>query len=216
MDTHSADAVPAVLSDLIAAGLVSHEMIGDPARLAAEAPVLRELCARVGGTVYRMGRFHYAFRAGAGDLDGQLGALAPGDWAGALEGALQNALGTETVWVNAASLMAGEPEMLDQTLLLLRAHDAAVSGGLAAASPGVRAVVDARYATEIARLTAGAGPGSELDARLSAIEARQAEVLARIEAVAEQAADFEKRLCLTLAEFLAQIEPQMAAARAAR
>ena len=40
MNCHAADAAPAALADPIAAGLVSHEVIGDPARLGAEAETL--------------------------------------------------------------------------------------------------------------------------------------------------------------------------------
>ncbi len=161
MDTQIPDATPAVLADLIAAGLVSHEMIGDPARLAGEAAALRALCALVGGTVYRLGAFHYAFRAGPGDLDGRLAGLAPGDWTAALETALQAVLGADAAWLNPAGLLGGEDPALDQPLLLLRARETAVAEGLAAAPAGVRAIVDAAYAAETARLIAGAAPGSE-------------------------------------------------------
>lgn len=221
MDMQTTDAGPAVLNDLVAAGLVNHEMIADPARLAGEDAALRALCALVSGTIYRLGAFHYAFRAGADDLGGRLGALPTGDWAGALQAALEAALGAECAWVNATGLLGGEGAGLDQPLLLLlQARETAVAAGLAAAPPGVRAVVDARYAVEAARLTAGGAPGSELDRRLEAIEARQAEilavvlareaamadVLARLDTLANRPAEFETRLGLTLAEFLAQLE----------
>jgi hypothetical protein len=52
-----------VLTDLTAAGLVSHEMIGDPDQLGSEAEALRVLCAQIGGPVWRLDPFHYAFRA---------------------------------------------------------------------------------------------------------------------------------------------------------
>ena len=71
------DSGPAVLADLIAAGLVSHEMIGDPAALASEAEALQTLCAQVLGPVWRLDPFHYAFRARPEDLGGQLAAIAP-------------------------------------------------------------------------------------------------------------------------------------------
>ena len=72
MDTQSPPSVPPsvppALADLIAAGLVSHEMIGDPALLGPEAAALRVLCAQVGGPVWRLDPFHYAFRARPEDL----------------------------------------------------------------------------------------------------------------------------------------------------
>ena len=40
MSCHASDTAPTALTDLIAAGLVSHEVIGDPARLGAEAETL--------------------------------------------------------------------------------------------------------------------------------------------------------------------------------
>ena len=43
VNCHAPDTAPAALTDLIAAGLVSHEVIGDPARLGAEAETLRAL-----------------------------------------------------------------------------------------------------------------------------------------------------------------------------
>ena len=57
-----AGAGPAALADLVAAGLVSHEMIGDPARLGGEAAALRLLCAHVSGSIWRIEPYHYAFR----------------------------------------------------------------------------------------------------------------------------------------------------------
>ena len=70
MDIPSPNSAPAALADLIAAGLVSHEMIGDPGRLAGEAEALRTLCGLVSGAVWRIEPFHYAFRVGPGDLGG--------------------------------------------------------------------------------------------------------------------------------------------------
>lgn len=208
MDTLSPEALPAVLSDLIAAGLVTHELIGDPARLAGETATLGTICGLVGGTIYRLGAFHYAFRVGAEDLDGQMAGLAPGARTAALEAALQAALGADAVWLNPTAALAGGEAALDQPLMLLRAQEAAVSGALASASPGLRAVIDARYATDTARLTAGAAPGSEIAARLDAIEARQADILGRLEAREAEGAAFEERLGLTIAEFLARLEAQ--------
>ena len=62
LDIPSPDSAPAALADLIAAGLVSHEMIGDPSRLGGEAEALRTLCGLVSGSVWRIEPFHYAFR----------------------------------------------------------------------------------------------------------------------------------------------------------
>ena len=94
MDIPSPESAPAALADLIAAGLVSHEMIGDPGRLAGEAEALGTLCGLVSGSVWRIEPFHYAFRVGPGDLGGAVDAQAS-----ALEGALQAALGADAVWV---------------------------------------------------------------------------------------------------------------------
>ena len=183
MDCHAPDAAPAALDDLIAAGLVSHEVIGDPGRLGAEAETLRTLCGLVGGPVWRVDAFHYAFRAQPGDLGGRLADAAPEDWTAALEAALQAALGADAIWVSPADIVA-EAADLEAPLLFLRAQAAAVEGaiaqGPAAPPPGVQAIVSARYAAEVARLTAGAAPGGALDARLAAIEAG----LARLEASA--------------------------------
>jgi hypothetical protein len=211
MDAQIPDATPAVLADLIAAGLVSHEMIGDPARLAGEAAALRALCALVGGTVYRLGAFHYAFRAGPGDLDGRLAGLARGDWTAVLETALQAVLGADAAWLNPAGLLGGGDPALDLPLLLLRAHETAVAAGLAAAPAGVRAVVDAAYAAETARLIAGAAPGSDLAARLAAIEARQADLADQLLAREAAEAVANARLSEALAGLAERIE-----ARAAR
>lgn len=259
MEPQPQDAAPTVLGELIAAGLVSHEMIGDPGRLGGETAALHALCGLVAGPVYRIDAYHYAFRAGPGDLGGRLGALAPGDWTAALEAALAEALGAEAVWLNPTDLMA-EDAALSPPLMLLRAQGAAAGGALEAAGPGVLAVVNARYAAEVARLTAAAAgeDGGALADRLAAIEARQAAILDRLEArdaargtetaalarlsetlavalqrldaqaevlhghiaredrvagrLAEIAAlpaasgDFEERLGLTLAEFLARLE----------
>ena len=106
MDIPSPDSAPAALADLIAAGLVSHEMIGDPAGSAGEAEALRALCGLVAGPVWRIEPFHYAFRCPGrsrrrlGGASGRLDAQAA-----ALEGALQAALGPEAVWVNATDLV---------------------------------------------------------------------------------------------------------------
>lgn len=195
---------PAALAELIAAGLVSHELIGDPAQLEAETPTLATICGLVAGPVYRLDRFHYAFHAGPEDLDGRLGTTPPEDWTEALAAALRAAFGPDAVWLTPTD---GLPEAeedegrLDQPLLLLRAEARAVKEALADA-PELRAVIQARHATEAARLTARlttdlagdlasdfasdfgadltsglAGEETPLARRLAAIERRQAEIL---------------------------------------
>jgi hypothetical protein len=172
---------PAALSDLIAAGLVSHEMIGDPAKLGGEAGCLRALCALINGPVYRIEAYHYAFRAGRGDLDGRLATLAPGEWTEAIETALCASLGEDAVWLNATDLLPEADAALALPILLLRAQDAAISGALEGAGPEFQAVVNARYAAECARLTmdrvASDGAGEGLASRLVTIEDRQREIL---------------------------------------
>ena len=186
MDVHAPDTTPAALNDLIAAGLVSHEVIGDPGHLGAEAETLRVLCGLIGGPVWRIDSFHYAFRAQPGDLGGRLGDAPPAAWAAALETALQAELGPEAIWVSPSDLVSepvsGAAADLDQPLLLLRAQAGAVAGALEAAPPGTQAVVQACYAAEVARLTAGAKAGGALDRRLQAIEARQERMLAMLAA----------------------------------
>lgn len=182
MDPQASEAAPAVLADLIAAGLVSHEMIGDPARLGGETACLRALCARVSGPVYRIDAYHYAFRAVPGDLDGALERMAPGDWTAAIEAALTGTLGADAVWLNATDLLPEAAAALARPLLLLRAQDTAVTGALEEADPGLQAVINARYAAECARLTADTDAGAPLAARLQAIEARQADILEHLSA----------------------------------
>ena len=106
MDTQASDAATGVLSNLVAADLVTHEMIGDPSRLEGEAACLRALCSVVGGSVYRLDPFHYAFRAGPLDLGGRLGDAGPGDWAAELEAALQEILGPDALWISATPARA--------------------------------------------------------------------------------------------------------------
>lgn len=184
MEPEASEATPTVFADLIAAGLVSHEMIGDPARLGGESACLRALCALVAGPVYRIDAYHYAFRAEPGDLEGNLGKLAPGEWTGAIEAALSERLGEDAVWINATDLLPEADAALAQPILLLRAQDAAITGALETASPELQAVINARYAAECARLTmdraAEAGAGGALAERLSRIEAQQAELLERL------------------------------------
>ena len=178
MDSHAADSAPAALTDLIAAGLVSHEVIGDPSRLGAEAATLQVICRLIAGPVWRIGGFHYAFRAQPGDLGGRLAETSPADWTAALETALQAELGADAVWTSPVDILAAAEADLDQPLLLLRAQADAVSRALDAAPAGIQAVVHAGYAVEVARLTAGADAGGALDRRLEAIEARQDRILA--------------------------------------
>jgi hypothetical protein len=179
LDTAAPESAPTALADLIAAGLVSHEMIGDPARL-GEAEGLRALCGLVAGPVWRIEPYHYAFRAGPGDLEGRLAGLPPEAWAAALEAALQAALG-EAAWVNATDLVGAVP---DAPVLLLRAQAEAVAGALEPAGPELSAVIGARFAAAAARLAAG--DEGALAERLAAIEARQAAILAAVEAQAAQ------------------------------
>ena len=164
------DETPAVLADLIAAGLVSHEMIGDPDRLGGETAALKALCAIVTGPVWRIGAYHYAFRAGARDLGGRLGAMSPGDWTGAITAALTESLGPDAVWLNPTDLLPEAGAALEQPLLFLRAQAAAVADGLSAAGPEVAAVISAGYAAEVARLSTGTR--SPLAAHVEALGAR--------------------------------------------
>lgn len=194
VETSAAASAPAALADLIAARLVSHEMIGDPARLGSEAAALRVLCGLIAGPVWRIEPFHYAFRAGPGDfgdLGGALGAEPPAARAAALEAALQAALGADAVWVSATDLAEEDAGPLEQPLVVLRAQAEALADALAVAAPGLQAVVNAKVAVETARLTAESitgAPGGALVARLEAIEARQAEIAAALAAQAEATA----------------------------
>lgn len=221
MKCHAADSAPAALADLIAAGLVSHEVIGDPARLGAEAETLRLLCGLIAGPVWRIDAFHYAFRAQPADLAGRLAALAPEDWTAALEAALQAELGPEAVWVSPVDILAGGDADLDQPLLLLRAQAAAIAGALEAAPAGLQAIINARYAGEVARLTAATEAGRGLDARLAAIEAGQERILGLIAApppgeaaLARLEAGVTATLNAVLEEVLRRLDGQEALLRA--
>ena len=97
--------------------------------------------------------------------------------------------------------------------MILRGQGAAVAGALEAAGPGLQAVVNARFAVDCARLAAGAEPGAALDARLTALEAGQAEMLAALEAQAATGAALT-RLTETLAELLQRLDAQAAALHA--
>jgi hypothetical protein len=237
VDTQASDAATGVLSNLVAADLVTHEMIGDPSRLESEAACLRALCSVVGGSVYRLDPFHYAFRAGPLDLGGRLGDAGPGDWAAELEAALQGILGADALWISATPpaprLVRAEEDGDAGTrapVAYLRAF-AGAAGGLEPPEPGLRAVIDARYAAEIARLTAGAAPGEALDGRLSGLEARldamaqsMVSILARLEASETRlerllerdgGAAFQDNVGLALAEFLSRLERNAETGRAA-
>jgi hypothetical protein len=195
LDIPSPDSAPAALADLIAAGLVSHEMIGDPGRL-GETEALRTLCGLVAGPIWRIEPFHYAFRVAPGDLGGACDGTGAEARAAALEAALQGALGADAVWVNATDLVpaaagAAAPAaaaLPEAPLLLLRAQAEAVAEALAPAGPEVQAVIGARYAVAAARLAAGvAGEGEALADRLAAIEACQATILAALAAATARA-----------------------------
>lgn len=190
---------PAALRDLIAARLVSHEAIGDPARLGAEAAALRALCGLVAGPVYRLEPFHYAFMLRPGDPDGA-----------ALDAGLADALGAEALWVGETALLpaeaaddlaadpaagpAAEPDagaatLSEAGLLVLRVQDAATGGAIAAADPALRAVVDARTAVEAARRAADlaaalgleAAAATAADAATGALDRRIAALETRLE-----------------------------------
>jgi hypothetical protein len=188
----------AVLADLIAAGLVSHEMIGDPGRLDGETEALRLLCRLVAGPVWRIEPYHYAFRADPGS---------PETAAAALEAALRAELGEGAVWVSATE--RPEATDLDQPLLLLRAQGAAVEGALEAAGAELQAVIGARFAAAAARIAAGAEGGALAD-RLAAIEARQAAILAAVEAGQSRQPEAEAlgRLAAALAQVLERLDAQ--------
>ena len=128
MDTQSLPSAPPALTDLTAAGLVSHEMIGDPAQLGSEAEALRVLCAQIGGPVWRLDPFHYAFRARP-DLGGRLAEIAPEGWTAALEAALRAELGADAVWISSADSPPAAAGLPDLPLLLLRAQAEAVAAG---------------------------------------------------------------------------------------
>ncbi|HVH01700.1 MAG TPA: hypothetical protein VM891_01875, partial [Amaricoccus sp.] len=190
MDIPSPDSAPAALADLIAAGLVSHEMIGDPGRLGGEAEALRSLCALVAGPVWRLEPFHYAFRIAQGDLGGACDDAGADGRATALEAALQGALGGDAVWVNAADLVpaaagpgAGSVSgsaagpLPDAPLLLLRARAEATREALAVVEGEVQAVIGARFAVAAARLAAEGAATAVTEARAEARAEAHAEAL---------------------------------------
>ena len=160
MDTRSpesaaesaAAAGPAALADLIAAGLVSHEMIGDPGRLGGEAEALRLLCGLVAGPVWRIEPYHYAFRAGPDRRRPRR----PGG--AALEAALQAELGADAVWVSATE----RPEASRPRPAAPGAARAGRggAGALAAAGPELQAVIGARFAAARRPADVGRGRGA--------------------------------------------------------
>jgi len=174
---------PAVLRDLIAARLVTHEAIGDPARLGPEPAALRALCGLVAGPVYRLEPFHYAFAARETDLGGALAGRAPGERTAALGAALAAALGPEAVWLGAIDLATEAPETAPET--------AALDRRLAAIEARLEALLDAQ-----SEIRAAVAPGREI--QLLEIQAREIQ--------AREARGFEARLGLALAEFLARLE----------
>ena len=167
MDTQSPDAAP-VLADLIAAGprQPRDDRRSRPARPRGRGAARALRPGRRAGLAHRPVPLRLPRRRRAISAAGSRGSR-PADWTAALEAALQAALGADAVWLNATDLLPGAGAALDQPLLLLRAHGAAVAAGLEAAAPGLQAVINARFAADCARLAAGAEPGGALDARLA-------------------------------------------------
>lgn len=204
---------PAALSDLVAARLVSHELICDPAQLGSETATLRSLCTLISGPIYRLDPFHYAFRAAPRDLGGRLGDLEPEDWTGAVEAAVRAELGADAVWLNATDPLEAETAALDQPLLLLRAQGAAVAEGLETVGPDLQAVINARYAARCARLTASEEAGTALARRLALIEVRQEEIVDML-AVHAEGDPLLARLSETLAALIQRLDAQTEVLRA--
>jgi hypothetical protein len=213
------EAPPAVLANLVAAGLVSHELIGDPARFADETAALTALCAKVSGAVYRLGPFHYAFRLGAQDLDGLLGSREPDAWGAAIEAAFASEFGPEAVWVSGTDLVTDLQAGLEaRQVLFLKAAGEATAAALVEV-PGLKAVINARFAALAAETTAAltaeavertaAAAGAEsiaLARRLDALAARFETLEAGLRTTAREAAEAataaEKRLTAALEERL--------------
>ena len=141
------DSAPAVLADLIAAGLVSHEMIGDPARLGGEAEALRLLCGLVAGPVWRIEPFHYAFRAAPGDLGGALGG-GRGLGRGARGGAAGRARARRGLGERDRPRARGDGAARPAAAPPARARRGGARGALEAAGPGLQAVINARFAVD--------------------------------------------------------------------
>lgn len=193
---------PKILENLVAAGLVSHEMIGDPARLGPETEVLAALCARIAGPVYRLGAFHYAFRIEGSDLDGGLAGLAPGDWARALEAALAADLGEASVWVSSAELAAGAEAALDATEILFLEAGGGATGAALTEAPELRAVIHAGLAARGAEIAARATAAAVTASMTASMTEARAEALradgAMATAVAERIAALETGLAARL------------------
>jgi hypothetical protein len=236
VNTTPSESEPTILGNLVASGLVNHELIGDPARLPGETAILRALCRHVAGPVYRIAPFHYAFGAAPGDLEGKLADLPQSDWAEAIEALLVAEFGAEAAWVSSTDLLPQEDSPLPEApVLMLRAWGMAATEGIRAAGPELHAVINARFAAQAATVLAAQSvekiePAlAALDARLAALEATLetrldaglagltatleaglADLGRRLEAhgASETAARMahEELLGLTLAEFLARLE----------
>lgn len=197
------DPTPALLANLAAAGLVSHELIGDPARFGNETAVLEALCAKVSGAVYRLGPFHYAFRLGARDVDGLLGSsrgepfgerepntcepgtCEPAAWGAALEAAFAAEFGAEAAWVSPADLVhaAGDEVGLDaRQVLFLKAAGEAAAATLTEA-PDLVAVINARFAALAAETTAALSVEA-VERAAAAAEAERGTLAGRLDALA--------------------------------
>ncbi|MBB5224418.1 hypothetical protein HNP73_004388 [Amaricoccus macauensis] len=211
---------PAALADLVAAGLVSHEMIGDPVRLGArlgagaEAATLRRLCAHVSGSIWRIEPYHYAFRLEAAAAAG----TDPEAAGAALEARLADEFGPDAAWVNATDLIddaeagAGEATTtrkpaadmavdLDAPLLLLRASAGAVADGLDFAGPGVQAVVSASFAARAAHIAAAHIAADRRAAdRMAGESAADADLVLRFAALEAGQARIEAALAANRAE----------------
>ena len=230
---------PRALADLVAEGRVTHEMICDPGALGAEAPALNRLCALVGGEIYRIGPFHYAFRAEASDMEGALGLLPFDDWTGMIEAALRAELGAEAVWLYATDLLAdalaleAAPQARAEAAPGAEAAPAEAGDG-PEASPGAAALRLGALEARLAGIESGLGAllarVETLLARLDAGETRDdllgehlaehltlrlgATLGARHAERAGAEAAFEETIGLALAEFLARIERASAEPRA--
>jgi hypothetical protein len=213
VDTVVSDTAPKILENLVAAGLVTHELIGDPARLSGESAALAALCARVSGAVYRLGAFHYAFRLEAGDLGGALAGADPGGWGEALAADLAADLGEEAVWVTAADLVADvEADLDSRQVTFLRAAGGALAAAFADA-PDLQAVVNAGMTARIAEAAAQAA-GEAVAAAAREAGAGAAAVAASLDALATRVEALEAGLESRVAAALAGAGAQEDAAAA--
>jgi hypothetical protein len=194
---------PKILENLVAAGLVSHELIGDPDRVATESAALGALCARIASPVYRLGAFHYAFRVGPEDLGGALAGTEPGAWGAAIEAALTAELGEEAVWINAANVAAEAEAGLDtREILFLKAGDGAVAAVLAEA-PDLRAVIAAHAAARTAE-TASALTAEAIDGAARAAGAGAAELAASTSELGRRIEALEQGIATAIAARLGE------------